>query len=85
MDGSSDAKSSSDAKQGRVVGYGFIALGLIGLATVTAAGIADGFEAWDLVSAGGFLSFIGVGAYNVLQRLPEQEDGSSTLTPSDEV
>ncbi len=85
MDGSSDGKSSSDAKQGRLAGYVFIAAGLIGLVPLTAGGIADGFEAWDLVSAGGFLLIIGLGANNVLQRLPEQEGGSSTLTPSDEV
>ena len=84
MDGSSDAKSSSDAKQGRVAGYMFIAAGLICLIPLTVGATADGFEAWDLVSAGGFLSFIGIGA-NALQRLPEQEDGPSTLTPSDEV
>ena len=85
MDCSSDAKSSSDAKQGRVAGYMFIAAGLICLITLTVGATADGFEAWDLVSAGSFLLLIGFGAYNVLQRLPEQEDGSSTLTPSDEV
>jgi len=77
--------SSSDSDERRKAGYVLIVAGLAWFTATVAAGIADGFDSWDLLGIGGALLTVGNGAYTVytaLRRTSNQED-SSAVTEED--